>query len=114
MADYSAIKSYVETPLSYLLSKFRKVYKGSNPSPSPDTPAELISNIFHDLSFNVFNVREMTATQTVPNGHTHVYSLPLFHVTLTRNIKSQEIFTLNSLKNIIIKVELHRTQTGHT
>jgi hypothetical protein len=32
-----------------------------------------------------------------------VEPLPLFLVTLTRNIKSQEIFKLNSLNHIIIK-----------
>jgi hypothetical protein len=34
-----------------------------------------------------------------------VEPLPKFLVTLTRNIKSKEIFRLNSLNHIIIKVE---------
>jgi hypothetical protein len=38
----------------------------------------------------------------------HVESLPLSLVTLTTNIKPQEIFKLNSLNHIIIKVELYR------
>jgi hypothetical protein len=74
----------------------------------PDTPFEVISNNLED----VINVRQMTATRTEPNGQIHVESLTLFSVTLTRNVKSQEIFKLNSLNHIIIKVELYRTQTG--
>jgi hypothetical protein len=53
----------------------------------------------------------MMSTRTAPNGQTHVESLPLFFFTLTRNIKSQEIFKLNIL-NHIIKVVSYRTQTG--
>jgi hypothetical protein len=52
-------------------------------------PEEVISNSLEDLSFNVFNVRQMTAIQTAPNGQTHVEPLPLFLVTLTSNIKYQ-------------------------
>jgi hypothetical protein len=37
--------------------------------------------------------------------------LPVFLVTLTRKVNSQEIFKLNSLNHIIIKVESYRTQT---
>jgi hypothetical protein len=54
------------------------------------------------------------ATRTAPNRQTHVESLPLFLVTLTRNIKSQEIFKTNSLNHIFIKTELYRAQTGLT
>jgi hypothetical protein len=36
----------------------------------------------------------------------------LFLVTLIRSTKSQEIFKLNNLNDIIVKVELHRAQTG--
>jgi hypothetical protein len=39
-------------------------------------------------------------------------TLPLFLVTLTRNLKSQEIFKLNSLNHIIVNVEPYRAQTG--
>jgi hypothetical protein len=56
----------------------------------------------------------MTATRTSPNGQTHVEPLPLFLVTLTRIIKFQEIFKLNSLNDILIKGQLYRGQTGPT
>jgi hypothetical protein len=80
----------------------------------PDTPAEDISNSLEDLGFNVINVRQMTTTRRAPNGKTHVEPLPVFLVTLTRNMKSQEIFKLNSVNRIIIKVELNRAETGLT
>jgi hypothetical protein len=38
--------------------------------------------------------------------------LSLFLVTLTKNIKSQDIFRPNGLKAIIIKIELYRDQTA--
>jgi hypothetical protein len=50
-------------------------------------PVEDISNSLEDLGLNANNVRQMMATQTAPNGQTHVEPLPLFLVTLTRNIK---------------------------
>jgi hypothetical protein len=60
---------------------------------------------------SIINVRQMTASQTPPNGQTHVEPLPLFLVTLIRNINSHEIFKLNCLNNTIIKVELYRAQS---
>jgi hypothetical protein len=76
-------------------------------------PAEDISICLEDLGFNVINVRLMMATQTARIRQTHVEPLPLFLVTLTRNIKSQEIFKLNSLNHVIIKVDLYRVQIGY-
>jgi hypothetical protein len=66
-------------------------------------PVEDISNSLEDLGFTIINTRQMTATQTAPNGQNHMETPSLFLVTLTRNIKSQEIFKLNSLNNIIIQ-----------
>jgi hypothetical protein len=71
----------------------------------PDTPEEDISNSLEGLGFYVINVRQLTTNQRAANGQTHVETLPLFLVTLTRNVKSQEIFKLNSLNHIIIKEE---------
>jgi hypothetical protein len=67
----------------------------------PDTPAKDISNNLEDLGFKVITT----------NGKSHVEPLPLLLVTLTRNIKSQELFQLNSLKHIIIRRELYGVQT---
>jgi hypothetical protein len=49
-----------------------------------------------------------------PHQQIRVETLPLFLVTLTRNIKSQEIYKLNSLNHITIKTELSRAETGFT
>jgi hypothetical protein len=75
---------------------------------------EDIFSSLEDLGFNVTNVRQMTAIWRAPNGQTHKETLPLFFVTLTRNIKSYEIFKLNNLNHVIIKVGLYRAQTGFT
>jgi hypothetical protein len=66
----------------------------------PDTPAEDISNSLEDIGLNVINVRQMTATRRAPNAQTHVEFLHPFFVTLTRNIKSREIFKQSSLNHI--------------
>jgi hypothetical protein len=77
----------------------------------PHTPVEDISNSLEDLGFNV-NMRQMIATPIAPDGQNHMEPLPLSLITLTRNMKSQEIFQLNSLMHIIFKVELYRAHTG--
>jgi hypothetical protein len=53
-------------------------------------PAEDISYSLKELGFNVISVRQLT-NRRAPNGQTYVETLPLFHVTLTRNVKSQDI-----------------------
>jgi hypothetical protein len=68
-------------------------------------PAENISHNLEGFGYNLINVRQMTATQRAPNGQTQMETLPLFLVTLTRNIKSKEIYKMNCL-NHLIKVEL--------
>jgi hypothetical protein len=80
----------------------------------PDTPAEDICNSLEGLGFNIINVRQLTTNRRAQIGQTYAENLPLFFVTLTRNVKSQEIFELNSLNHIIIKVESYRAQTGLT
>jgi hypothetical protein len=73
-------------------------------------PVEDISNSLEDLRFSA--VRQITATQRAPNGQTHTETLPLFLVTLIRNIKSQAIYKLNNLKHIIIKPAIHSATTA--
>jgi hypothetical protein len=73
MADYLAMKSYVEkNNLLYLLSIFGKPIKAVIHHLPPDTPAEDISNSREDLNINVINVRQMTVTRTALNGQIHV------------------------------------------
>jgi hypothetical protein len=116
MTDYSAMRSYAEKNNLHYFTSYQnseKPIKAIIRHLPPDTPAEDMSYRHEDLGFNVINVSQMTATRRAPNGQTQVESLPLFLVTLKRNITSQEIFKLNSL-NHIIKVELYRAQTGLT
>jgi hypothetical protein len=117
MADYSAMKCYLKkNNLHYftLSPNSEKPMKAVIRHLVPDTPAEDICNSLEDLGLNVINVRQMTATERAPSRQTHVETLPLFFVTLTRNMKCQEIFKLNSLNHIIINVELYRGQNGLT
>jgi hypothetical protein len=100
MADYSAMKSYLEeNNLHYFTfsPNSKKPIKAVIRCLPPDLPTEDILNSLENLGFNVINNRQMMATKTAPNRQTHVEPLPLLLVTLTRNIKSQEIFKLNSL-----------------
>jgi hypothetical protein len=78
----------------------------------PDMAAEDISNSLEDLRFNVINVRQLTTNRRAPKRQTHVETLHLFLVTLTRDFKSQEIFKLNSQNHIIMPVKPYRAQTG--
>jgi hypothetical protein len=80
----------------------------------PDTLAEDISSSLEDTGFNVINMRQMKGNSRAPRGQTHVETLPLFLVTLARYIKSREIYKLNSLNHIVIKVELYIAQVGLT
>jgi hypothetical protein len=91
---------------------YEKPFKAAVPHLSPDTPGEGISNSLEDLGFNIINLGQMTATRRTPSRQTHMESLTLFLVTLTRSIQSEEIFKLNGLNRIIIKVELFRAKTG--
>jgi hypothetical protein len=80
----------------------------------PHTPAEGISNSLEDLGFNVIQVRQLTTNRGAPNGQPQLETLSLFLVNLARNVNSQQIFKLNSLNHIIIKVESQRALTGLT
>jgi hypothetical protein len=54
-------------------------------------PAEDISKSLEDSSFNII-VRQIIATRRVPNGQTHMETLPLFLVTIKyqRDIQSEQ------------------------
>jgi hypothetical protein len=88
------MKSYLEKNNLQCLTFFpnsEKAIKAVIRHLPPDTPAEHISNGLEDLGFNVINVRQMTATRLASNGQTHVKTLPLFLVTLTRNKITRDI-----------------------
>jgi hypothetical protein len=94
MADYSAMKSYLEKNDTHYFTSSpnsEKPLKAVIRHPPPDTPAKDISNSLPDLDFSVINVRQMTVIQRAPNGQTHVELLPLFLVAFTRNKISRDI-----------------------
>jgi hypothetical protein len=116
MTDYSAIRQYLEAKhLNYytFFPESEKPIKAIIRHLLHDTPAEDISNSLNDLGFDVINVKQMTSKKTDTQGRSKV-NLPLFLVTLPRTEKSQQIFKLNKICNIVIKVEAYRAQNGLT
>jgi hypothetical protein len=117
MADYSAIRHYLDSKqISYFtfFPKSEKPMKAVIRYLLPSTPAEDISNALVELGFSIISVRQMTSKRTIQEGGSQVVNLPLFLVTLPRTEKSQEIFKVTNLCNIIIKVEAYRAQNGLT
>jgi hypothetical protein len=102
MADYSAMISYLEknNVQYFTFSNSEKPIKAVICHLPPDTPAEDISNSLEDLGFSVINVKQLTANQRATNGQTLLEILPLFLVTITRNITFYDIVKLNSLNHI--------------
>jgi hypothetical protein len=112
MADYSAMKSYLEkSDLHYFAfsPNSEKPIKAVSCHLLPDRLVEDISNNLEDLGFNIIDVRQMTANRRAPQGAPP--SIPGY---LNKKLKLQEIFKVNSLNHVIIKVELYRAQTGLT
>jgi hypothetical protein len=94
MPDYLAMISYLEkNNLQYFtfFPNSAKPIKAVIRQLPPDMPAEDISDSLEDLGFNVINMMQLTTNRRAPNGQTHVEPLLLFLVTLTRNVKSQDI-----------------------
>jgi hypothetical protein len=81
MADYSVMNSFIFSPNS------KKSIKAVIRHLPPDTPAE-------DLGF-ANNVTQLTTNRRAPHGQACAETLPQFLVTLTRNLKPQEIFKLS-------------------
>jgi hypothetical protein len=92
MADYSAMKSYLEKNLhSFTCSpnSEKPIKTVIDPLP-PHMPSEDISNSLDDFDFNVVSVMQLT-NRRATNGQTHIETLPLVLVTFTRKVKSRDI-----------------------
>jgi hypothetical protein len=98
--DYSAMKSYLEkndlqyftfciNPEKPIMAVFRRL--------PPDTPSEGIPSSLENLGFSVIKERQITGNRSASSGQTHVETVPLFLVTLTRNTKSLLIFRLKAI-----------------
>jgi hypothetical protein len=75
MEDYSAMKSCPRKSNLYYFTfslDSDKSMKAVIHNLPPDMPVEVISNSLEDIGFTIIDMRQMTATQTVPNGQTHI------------------------------------------
>jgi hypothetical protein len=99
MADFSAVKSYLENNNLVYFTFYPK-------SPKPkktvirhlpvNMPAEDISDGLVSVGFDVISVKQMTVTRRSPPEGSTIINFPLFLITLPRMAKSQEIFRLPS------------------
>jgi hypothetical protein len=72
-----------------------------------NTPTEYIYDGLVSLGFDISSVKQMTAARRSPSDGSTTINLPLFLITLTRMTKSQEIFRLQNLCHIAIRVEAY-------
>jgi hypothetical protein len=117
MADFQSVKSHSDTHnLSYytFYHKYEKPMKTVIRHLPHNTPAEDISDGLVSLWFDVISVKQMTTTRRTPSDVSSTINLPLFLITLPRTIKSQEIFRLQNLCHIAIRVEAYIVQNGLT
>jgi hypothetical protein len=118
MADFSAIKTFLETnklPFFTFFPKSEKPVKAVIRHLPLNTPAEDISDGLVSMDFDVISVKQMTTTRRNPPPEgTTTAILPLFLITLTRTAKSQEIFRLKNLCYISNKVEAYKAKNGLT
>jgi hypothetical protein len=117
MADFSAIKAYLEkNNLSYytFFPKSEKPIKPVTHHLHQNTPAEDISDGLVSLGFDVISVKQMTTTRRSHTEGASTSNIPLFLITLPRTSKSQDIFRLTGLCHIAIKVEEYKAQSGLT
>jgi hypothetical protein len=113
MADFQSVKSHFDDHnLSYysFYPKSEKPMKALIHHLPHNTPAEDISNGLVSLGFDVISVKQMTAIRRLPSDGSTIINLPLFLITLPRTTKSQEIFRLQSLCHIAVRVQAYRAQ----
>jgi hypothetical protein len=116
LEDFQSKKSYFDTQhLSYYtFPKSEKPINSVIRHLPLNTPAQNISDGLVNLGFDVVSVKQMTTTRRSSPEDPKTTNLPPFLVTLTRTVKSQEIFRLPSLCHIAIRVEGYRNQNGPT
>jgi hypothetical protein len=86
-------------------------FKGRDTLPPSQYPAVDISDGLASLGFDVINVKQITATSHSPPEGTATVNIL---ITLPRTAKSQEIFRLQILCHISIRVEHYKTKNGLT
>jgi hypothetical protein len=115
MADFSAIKTFFKNEK---LAYFTFHPKSLKPI-SADTPAatlyEALRELGFEIGFEIISVKQMSSNRRAPlEGGSKSINLPLFLVTLPRNLKSKNILKLIGFCCISIKVEAYKNQTGLT
>jgi hypothetical protein len=111
MADFQSVKFHLDA-----LTCTRSIPNLKNPMKAVirhlphNTSAEDISDGLVSLGFYVISVKQMTATRRSPSDGS--ITINLFLITFPRTAKSQEIFRLQSLNHIAIRVEACRAQNG--
>jgi hypothetical protein len=76
--------------------------------------AENIADGLVSLGFDVISAKQMRTTRRSPSDRSTIINLSLFLITFPRTTKSQEIFRLQSLCHMAIRVEAYRAQNGLT
>jgi len=64
------------------------------------------------MCYDIPSIKQMTTKHQSAEGSVATISLPLVLVTLLHALKSQEIFALTGLCDIIMKVKAHKAQSG--
>jgi hypothetical protein len=111
MADFQSVKSHFDSQnLSYYsFPKPEKPIKAVIRHLPQNLPAEDISDGLVSLGFDVVSVKQMIATHRSPTEESKFINLPLYLVTLAK-----EIFGLPSLCHTAIRVEAYRAQNALT
>jgi hypothetical protein len=103
LADYKAIQTLLSNQGLNYYTFYTK----------PDKPNKAFMKHLlqlQELGYEVISVKQMTAKRPSPEGGATCISLPLSLVDLARSQKSQDIFKITSLCNIIIKLETYTSQ----
>jgi hypothetical protein len=112
IADFQFVKSYFDANNLSYYSFYHKSEKPLKPvirHLPHNTPAEDISEGLVSLGFDVIGVKQMTATRRSPSDGSTTTNPPL-----PRTTKSQNIFQLQSLCHIAVRVEANSDQNGLT
>jgi hypothetical protein len=117
IADFQSDKSHFDANnLSYysFYPKSKKGIKAVIRNLPHNTPAEDKSDGLVSRGFDVISVKQMTATRWSPTGGSTTINLPLYLITLPSMAKSQEMFRLESLCHMAIRVGAYRAYIGLT
>jgi hypothetical protein len=117
MSDYKTIQNLLSQkglPFFTFCTKGNKSVNAVIRHLPNNTSSEDITVALQELGCEVISVKQMMAKHPSPEGGVTLVCLPLFLITLLRNQKSLDIFTISSLCNIIVKAEAYKSKSGLT